>query len=179
MISTQIAARYASALLQSVVERGCLDPVRLDAAGLLASLERSPQLAAFLAHPLVDHQTKRTALERAFGGRVDAALIRFVQLMAFRRRGEVIGAALRQFLKLAEAHAGRARAEVRVALALTAAQEERLRNRLSGLMRQDVQLDVRVDPAIIGGLVVRVGDRVYDGSLASQLHRLHRRLLAS
>ena len=177
MTGTQIASRYASALLQSVVARGCLEAVRTDAARMLSSLEQSPELAAFLAHPLVDEDAKRGAVERIFGGHVAAELVRFVQLMARRRRGEVVGAALRQFVRLAEEHAGRGRAQVRVAVALSPEQEERLRRRLSGLMGQEVHLDVRVDQAVIGGLVVRVGDQIYDGSLASQLRRLHRRML--
>jgi F-type H+-transporting ATPase subunit delta len=178
MVGTQIAARYASALLQSVVERGTLTAVSADAAEVLGSLERSPELAAFLAHPLVDDKTRQQTVERIFGGRTDAMLIQFLQLMARRRRGEVIGSALRQFLRLAEERAGRGRAQVQVATALTPAQEHSLRRRLSGLVGQEVCLEVRVDPAIIGGLVVRVGDQVYDGSLASQLRRLHRRMLA-
>jgi F-type H+-transporting ATPase subunit delta len=78
--------------------------------------------------------------------------------------------------KLAAARRGRVLAEVTAAIALTSDQEQRLTNALTAIYKQDVQVQVSVDKKVIGGVAVRVGDEVIDGTIASRLAQVKRQL---
>jgi F-type H+-transporting ATPase subunit delta len=179
MNAPEIVRRYAVTLLETAAEAGELDRVSGDVGGIAATLRQSAELTDFLANPLIGVELKRSALEQLFSDKVAPLALSFMLLMTLRRRAGIIQAALEAFVELAEERAGTVRAEVRAAASLTDEQSERLRQRLAAYTGKDIRLHTVVDPALRGGMVARVGDIVFDGSLGRQLERLQHRLLGS
>ncbi|HET9051429.1 MAG TPA: ATP synthase F1 subunit delta, partial [Candidatus Dormibacteraeota bacterium] len=103
---------------------------------------------------------------------VDAEGGNLVRLLVQRRRTDLLPRILEQYDRLADRASGRVRAEVTTAVALDRDQEARLRQELARHLGGDVQTTVRQDPGIIGGLVVRIGDRVIDSSVRTRLREL-------
>ena len=97
-------------------------------------------------------------------------------LLASRGQVYVLPAIADRFQEMLDAHQGVERAEVVSAVSLTDAQREQVTKMLNDLSGQDVRLTTRIDPEILGGLVIRIGDRVMDGSARSRLQNMRREL---
>jgi len=177
MNAPEVVRRYAVTLLEAAQETGVGQQVQQDVQGLLGTLQESVELRGFLGNPLTRPEAHSQALQEMFRGRVQPLTLNFLQLLAQRRRAHLLPAVLEAYQELAEAQAGVVRAQVRTATALSPEQEGRLRERLSAFTGRQVHLETEVDPALRGGIVARVGDMVFDGSVASQLERLRRQLL--
>jgi F-type H+-transporting ATPase subunit delta len=171
--------RYAATLLEAAVESGALAHVQQDAERLLATVRQSPDLSAFLRNSLLRAQVQSRALEELFAGKVQELTLRFLLLVAQRRRAGLLPEMLEAFLERAEERAGIVRVEVRSAVELSERQADQLRERLMAYTGRQVRLRTRVDGSLRGGLVAKVGDTVFDGSLATQLERLRRRLVGT
>ncbi|MEW6751741.1 MAG: ATP synthase F1 subunit delta [Candidatus Latescibacterota bacterium] len=177
MSAPEVVRRYAVTLLEAAREKGVRLRVEQDVEDLLATLRDSPDLVGFLGDRLTRPGLHRQVLQQVFAGRVQPLTLNFLLLLAQRRRVHLLPAVLEAFRELALAQAGIVRAQVRSALELSAEQEGRLGERLSAFTGKRVRLHVQVDGSLRGGLVARVGDVVFDGTVASQLERLRRRLM--
>lgn len=174
---SEVSHRYAVTLLEAAERLDALQATEREAEGILAALSASPELNRFLCDPLTDVESKRSTLKVLLEGKVSALMLDFLRLMAGRRRGRAVRTALGSFIELAEERRGRVRADVHCAAPLTPEQLDRLRRRLAAYTGKDVCLHIQVDPELRAGLVVRVGDMVFDGTLVAQLERLRTRLL--
>jgi len=168
--------RYATTLLEAAVETQALEQVQEDVEHLVATLRQSPDLVSFLSNRLLEAQVQRNALEELLTGKVQELTLNFLLLMAQRQCAYLLPEVLETFLKLAEERIGTVRAEVRSVVELSEEQAERLRVRLAAYSDKEVRLHVQVDKRLRGGLVVRIGDTIFDCSLDTQLRRLHRQL---
>ena len=177
--ATELVRRYAVTLLEAADETGVTDAVRRDLEGMSATLQASDDLRGFLANRLVDGATAAAALEKVFEGKLEALSYNFVRLVAGRRRGYVLGEIVEAAIAMLDERAGIETAEVRSAAPLTHEQLEGLRNRLSGYTGRQVQIQAEVDESLRGGLVARIGDTVFDGSVDTQLRRLRQRLVSA
>ncbi|MCF8482253.1 MAG: F0F1 ATP synthase subunit delta [Rhodospirillum sp.] len=170
---TGVADRYAAALYELADERGALDQVATDLRSLNTMLEESEDLRRAIASPILG----RLAQQRALGVLADKAefseiVKNFMGLAASNRRAFALPGMIKAFLiRLATAR-GEVTAHVSTAKAMTQAQEGALAAALKKAMGTDVSIDATVDPAILGGMVVRVGSRMVDSSLSSKLKRL-------
>ena len=135
--------RYAKALFQLASETSQVAQVRGELDALAALFAESPELAAVLLQPLRPVAERRKVLDA--------------------------GA---EFARLADEQAGVRRAQVRTARPLSDAQLERLRRALAARLGHEVQIEVEVDPELLGGLVAQVGDLLLDGSVRTQLRQL-------
>ena len=172
-VSAGIAGRYATALFELAREDDRLDAVERDIATLEAALEESGDFRALIASPLY----ARDELARAVGAlsekmELDSVTARTLGLMAVHRRLFVLPQLLTQVGTLLSEARGEVRAEVRSAKALTKAQTEKLESALKAALGREVSLKAEVDGDLLGGLVVRVGSRMIDTSLASRLAAL-------
>jgi F-type H+-transporting ATPase subunit delta len=171
----RLAAVYAQALLGATEKRNISEAVVAELDSLIEDvLPRFPHLELVLATPRISHAEKAAMLDRIFGGRMSPDLLDFLKIVG--RRGRLD--CLRAIRRAARDELNRLRRRVAVQVTTATPLNEELRNRitqrLQALFGSEVDLQCRQDPAILGGLVVRVGDRVYDGSVANQLtHMKH------
>lgn len=172
----EVVRRYAVTLLDAAAETGVADDVARDLAGLQATLTVSAELQEFLSNPLADGAMISTALVAVFDGKVNALMLNFLRMIAVRRRANLLGIIVDTALRVLDERAGIAVAEVRCAAELTGEQINRLQERLSAHTGSRVQVEVQVDSGLRGGIIARIGDTVFDGSVETQLARLHRRL---
>ncbi len=171
---TGLAERYATALFELAVEGDALDRVSGDLAALGAMLTDSADLGRLVRSPVLSRaeqmQAMAAILERA--GAADLTR-RFVGLLAERRRLFALAAAIDAFDRLCAAHRGEVRADVTSAAELDEAQLGAIRAAIKRMVGGNVAVDASVDKGLIGGLVVRVGSRMFDASLRTKLQRLH------
>jgi F-type H+-transporting ATPase subunit delta len=128
-----------------------------------------PQLASALSDPAADVERKVTLARDLLSAKATAFTVRLVELAISGLGGRNFDASLQRLVELTADRRDRQVAYVRVAAPLTDEQEERLSARLSGLYGRQISLKVTVDPKIIGGATVQVGDDLYDGSVARRL----------
>lgn len=172
-ISSGIAQRYASAVFDLAREDGALPAVEADIAALEAALGASADLRALITSPVYSREEQGAAIA-AVAGRMGLSTVmrNVLGLMAQKRRLFALPQLLMALRALLAASRGEVEAEVVSAKPLTPDQEARLCDTLSAAQGKRVALMPRVDPGLIGGLVVKVGSRMIDTSIRSRLGRL-------
>lgn len=177
MRDANIARVWAQALLELSTVRKCLGPCRKGIDVVLAAMSDEPTLVDFLASPRIPADTKKTIFAKAFKGEIDPVYFDFLGLLVDRGRGPFFKPILERFRDLYNEATGRARARVWTAVPLTAQVEKKVTRELEKLFGKTIDLDSHVDPAVLGGLVVQVGDTRIDGSLQRELKEIRARLL--
>jgi len=171
-----VAKRYAKALLEAAAEAGVLEQVAADMEALGPHFG-GKEVAGFFANPAIPGARKEAALtaaaERGSASPLSASLLR---LLLRRQRVGLLPEIARLFRDLVDERTGRVRAEVTAAVPLPAESLEALAARLTAATGRQVHLTARVDPAVLGGLVARVGSTLYDASLRTQLRRMREAL---
>ena len=177
MSASEVVRRYANSLLDAAAEAGPgIEAVRSDMEGLTATLDASADLRDFLRNRLVDVQLVETALERIFTDKVEPLVLNFLRLLARRGRAALIAEIAVACVEILDERSGVRTAEVRSAIELNPEQLEGLRQRLAAYSGGEIRLQAEVDPTLRGGVVARLGDTVFDGTLDMYLTKLHRRL---
>lgn len=169
------ARRYAEAAFEIGRADGTLDAWERDMATIGATM-RHPELRSLLQHPAIPFADKERVVRRVMGRGVAAAPINLVLLMVRRGRPGAIDRMIERFAELLRRHRGIARAEVRTALPLDDVQRAEIVSRLRTLTGSQVEMAETVDPELLGGIAVRIGDQLYDASVRSRLERLRARL---
>jgi F-type H+-transporting ATPase subunit delta len=137
-----------------------------------------PELYAALSSPRLPAERKQALLESLLSGKVSQATLRLVTQAAVHSRGRSLEASLAEYARLTAAWRNRLIAIVRVATGLSGSQRERLEAALSAAYGHGVQLNVVLDPSVVGGMSIQIGDEFIDGTLSSRLSALRRRLAA-
>lgn len=179
MLKESIARRYSAALYALTLEQANAATVTADLDNFAAALNDNPDLADFYASPVIERGLKMKILERTLAGRVDELTLNFLLLLVRKRREGLLAIVARQMHELLDEAAGREKAEVASPIALTPSQLAELARRLSRVYGRSIVPAEKVEPALLGGLVVQVGDRYVDASVAGKLEELRRHLLAS
>ena len=180
MKSTTIARNYAQALFLAAVAQGgdaveeygrCMDAV----AGAVQADER---IAVALESPRVAKATKARLLERALTGVAPVEVVRFLQAVMRRGRQGLLTEIAQQYQQLVDVKLSRVHAGVTLVREPDESVARQITERLAAVIGKDVRAHFRTDAGILGGIVVRVGDRIFDGSIRRKLNTLRRRLLA-
>ena len=168
-----LAGRYASALLELAEDKQQLDAVAEDLRALKLLIDDSEDLRLLLRSPLYgrDQQAKAMAAVLDKAGTGDLAR-RFIMVVAGNQRLFALPQMITAYLSELARRRGEVTAEVTAAKALTDAQRDKLTEALRKRVGGKVQVDVKVDPSLIGGLVVKVGSRMIDSSLRTKLQKL-------
>lgn len=143
------------------------------------AMAQDPTLHNFLESPRISAARKSEMLARAFQDRAPRLFLRFLQQLVHNRRQMLIGTIATEYFALLDEVEGRVRAHVTVAREADDVQLAAITRELSRVLGKEVVPDVHVNPAILGGLIVRVGDRVLDGSARRRLALLRDRLVRS
>ena len=155
---------------------GTIDRWERDLLALREALA-SEQLAQLAEHPAVPYADKERVLRRAVGD-VSPEAMNLVLLMIRRGRPKAIGSMVQHFADLVRRERGVVLAEIRTALPLDEEQRRDVTERLRSLTGSKIEINEVVDEALIGGITVRIGDRLYDASVRNRLERLRARLTA-
>jgi F-type H+-transporting ATPase subunit delta len=174
----QIARVYAQAFMGVAVKSR--DPTAL--VGEVASLVEDvlgsfPQLDHTLRSELIAAEEKGRLLDRIFRGRTSDQVLNFLKVLAAHGRLSLLRPIARILKKLDAARRGLTEVEIRVAAPLEENLRQEIENRLRKTFRGEPVLQVAVDPSLIAGMIVRVGDRVYDSSLHTQLEQARRAMI--
>ncbi|PZR62479.1 MAG: F0F1 ATP synthase subunit delta [Chloroflexi bacterium] len=171
------ARRYAEAAFQIAAADGALDRWERDLPMLGAALA-DEQLRTFVEHPAVAYAEKERVLRLIVPDDVGREAVSLVLLMIRRGRPGAIPATVERFAELLRRERGIVRAEVRTAIALDDVERRAITERLAALTEKRIEIHEVVDESLIGGIAVRIGDRLYDASVRSRLERLRARLAA-
>jgi len=177
-IVSGMAGRYALALYALAEDLGLTDKVAADLASFAALMAESEDLQRFVKSPLHSAEEQLKALDAVLArAGISGIPANFVKLVAMKRRLYAIGDMLENFHKLNDAAKGRVRAEVTVAEPLADRHVESLKAALAELTGgKAVDVKTKIDPEIIGGIIVKLGSRMVDGSLRTKLNSLRARM---
>jgi F-type H+-transporting ATPase subunit delta len=168
-----LAGRYATALFELAQEERAVETVERDFSALKNAVTGSPDLARLVRAPVFSRDDQKKGMDAVLR-RLEAAplTVRFVLLLATKGRLFVLLDVMRAFSLLAARQRGEIRAEVTSARALSDTEVSELRAVLKSRLGRDARLDAKVDPSLLGGLVVKVGSRMIDSSLRTKLEGL-------
>jgi F-type H+-transporting ATPase subunit delta len=173
-----LAGRYAKALFQAARDAKAVDAVAEDLKTLAKGLRLDPGLKAALSHPRLSPAEKRAAVDKAAGkGGLHALTRRFTDLLLSKKRVSLLFMTAALFEDQSDRAAGLARVQARSAQPLTPEQSRALSASLEKALGAKVSLEGTVDPSLLGGVVLRAGDRVWDLSYTGRLRRLKEKLL--
>ncbi len=168
----------ALSVVETAERAGSLDELEDELFRFGRVVNAEPELRIALSQPFLPAERKRELLQALLGGKVTAPTMRLVTQAAVQPRGRTLDASLEEFARLAAERRERLVAEVHVAIALNAEQRRRLAAALAAMYGHDVQLNIVLDPQVIGGISVQISGEIIDGSSASRLAELRRRLAA-
>jgi F-type H+-transporting ATPase subunit delta len=171
------ARRYASALFAAASRAGKTDRVEEDLRSLRTLWESSPRIPEALESPLVPADRKVEVIDKVLARELDSLTAEFLRLLVHKRREQILLAVDEEYrLRLDDAR-GLVRAQAVVAVPIDDTQRSGLVSGLSQRTGKQIELSIDVDPGIIGGVVVRLGDTVIDGSVRGALERLREQML--
>jgi F-type H+-transporting ATPase subunit delta len=172
------ASRYARAIFELAREEGRVAEWSQQLAVIREVLE-DPAAEAVVANPSVPFEVRMRAVEQLDLPGIDAEGMNLMRMLVGSARANRVGEIADRFETLADDAAGRVKATVTTAIPLSDGDRESLRKDLSSRLGKDVRLESRVDPTILGGLLLQVGDRLTDATVAARLDQLRRRVLVN
>jgi F-type H+-transporting ATPase subunit delta len=168
----QVARVYAQAFMNVAAKQSNSDELVQELTSVVDDvLDRFPQFERTIESSLVTPEQKEQVLERVFSKTASPQVLYFLKVLSRHGRLELLRPVARQVKKLQAERSGLTDVEVRVAAELDDALRSDIVSRLQKTFGKTPVLNVKIDPSIVAGIVVRVGDRVYDGSLHTQLER--------
>ena len=176
MIPIRVARRYAEALLDSAGDHQCIDAVSRNLLHLRNVIRSSHDFAVFLRSPVVRREKKEMVLKELFASRIDELTLSFLFLLTSKGREETLPQVIEEFFLLRDMREGIVRVDVRSAQELSTTHVRRLEERFMDYTKSKVRLSRSLDETLIGGVVSRIGDTVFDGSVRRQLEMIRERL---
>jgi len=175
-----IARRYATALADVVIQRGETEAVQKELLEWSSMISSNSLLREAFGNPTVPYEQKRNLLRELINrSRVLPTTASFLQVLLRNQRLGEIGEVNKRFARILDQRAGVVAAEVTTARTISPASVQALQGKLSSVTGKTVHLTFSTDPELIGGMIVRVGSTVYDGSVRNQLQQVERHLAGS
>lgn len=171
----QLGNVYAKALLAFGAESGNVDQLVEELDGVVGVVNQIPGLQAALESPRIAWEDKSQLLDKAFGGKVEQGLVNFLKVIGSKGRFDCLSSIATSARSMQDEMSGRVQAVLTSASEIDDSVKEKIAGQLSKVLGKTVGLQSTVDPAILGGMVVRIGDTVYDGSVVNQLAQVRSR----
>jgi F-type H+-transporting ATPase subunit delta len=179
-VSHAAARVYAKALFDIAVEEQAVDTIADEVHAVQAAIGGlDPALRGFFLMPQIRREDKRRIFKLAFEGKVGRPVLGLILLLVQKRREALLDNVVEEFDRYRDRHEGRVRASVTTARKLDADLVEALRTALERQTKKAVVLTERVDPEVLGGIRVNLGDTVLDGTIRRGLHDMRRSLAAT
>ncbi len=171
--------QYANALADIALAQGAVEPVLKQLADFGDAYAESAELRNFLATPAVDREAKHGVIEKLVARLGASKIVRnFLFVIADHGRTHILSEIIVAFQEVVRQRQGIAEAEISSAVELSAAQKAEFSFTLERLTGKRVEAKFSLEPALLGGAVVRIGDAIYDGSLRNRLNQMRARLSA-
>jgi F-type H+-transporting ATPase subunit delta len=176
MRSEAVARRYAEALLALAQERGLVDKLEGESKAL-GNLFADKQLRAFFGAPQIPSERKKQALDRALRGRVDPIVLNLAKLLVDKDRIAYLPDIMREFDSMTDELRGVEEVTIVSAVPLSSQQQQQVEENLKRFSpRPKLRVRTELDPSVLGGVMVRLGSRVLDGTLSSRMDDLRQKL---
>jgi F-type H+-transporting ATPase subunit delta len=172
-----IARNYAGTLFDLAQRNEGLEVFAGGMDLVVGLLDQNPNFRTFLETPRIADGDKKELLKKVFDTALPRPLLNFLQVTVDKRRQRLLGAIGEEFHSLLDEHLGRAHVTVTLARTMDSAGLEELSEKLSALLGKEAIPHVRVNPAILGGVHLKTGDTVYDGTLRRRIKQLRRQLV--
>jgi F-type H+-transporting ATPase subunit delta len=179
MLASPVARVYAEALFGIAKDRGEVEALGAELGELAELVRKAPELQRFLATPVLEPAVKVAHLRKAMEGRASTVMTDFLSLLVAKRRAGELRWIAETYQAMADDHAGRVRVSVRSARPLAPELRAELERMLRGLLEKEIVIDAEVEPALMGGAVVGIGDKVYDGSVRNRLGQFRKQIMRS
>ncbi|RNC85571.1 MAG: ATP synthase F1 subunit delta [Balneola sp.] len=177
MLVSKAARRYATALLETAKEQKVVDPILKDILFVKNTIDGSKELIAFLKSPIIKPDDKKAALSTLFSKEVNKLTAEFISLIASKERAAILHEITVAFIHQYNQYAGIIEVEVRTATSLDAKQVTNLKKALENSTSKKVELDLKEQPELKGGLMVKIDDTVIDGTVKHKLEQLQQTFL--
>lgn len=174
---TVVAKRYAKALFELALEQQHVQETEQQLKSVVEAIESSHELELLLTTPNIDMAGKLNVLNTTFEGHISNNVIELMKLLVERGRVTILSDVLSSYIQIAGEALGTADAEVTSAYPLSETEKQAIAATFGQQVNKKIRIHNIVDKSIIGGIQVRIGDRLYDGSLSSKLVRMERSLL--
>ena len=173
----KLAEKYGMAIFELAEEKNLLDAVKEELALVNSLFAEHADLQNFITNPRVPGVAKRDVLRQVFADKVQPFILSFLLLVADRRREAILPDMIKAYNRFLNEKRGVVEACVTTARELSAAEYDALAEQLGKKLSSKVVLEKTIDPSIVGGVVVRIGDKLIDGSVIRQLKRLETALM--
>jgi F-type H+-transporting ATPase subunit delta len=174
----RVALVYAEALFDAADPKGQVEAVLEELRSLVNDVFRAqPELERLLASPAIGRDRRAGLIRKALEGRTSDVFLNFLLVLNKHDRLELLRAVLGEAEVLNDKRHNRVRVDIRTAVALPDDQREQLRSGLRDVLQSEPVLNIKIDPELIGGIVVQAGDYQYDGSVRKQLQNIQSQLV--
>lgn len=174
-----VAKRYAKALFEVAQSKNIVEGVETELKVVVSALQSDENFAKFIVHPSIAKEEKVNVLKNAFAKNVSETVLNTLQLLVESGREAIIEELLENYVSIANALTGSASAVVTTPRALSDKELAAVAVEFGKSIGKTVRAENVVDPSLLGGLTIRVGDRLYDGSLSGKLARLEKSLITN
>jgi len=175
----RLATVYAEALLDVADQRGQADETGQELESVVREvLVQSPEIERALASPIVRRKVKQRMIDAAFEGKVSDLMFNFFHVLNNKERLPLLRHVAAAYRDLLDQRAKRLRVNVRSAVALDDSHTQRLRQEIARATGLEPVITTKIDPALLGGMIVQIGDRVFDSSVRTRIETIRNQLLA-
>lgn len=173
-----VAKVYGDALFDLAIENNELDEVAKEIQVLKDTLAANTELLQFLNHPKISNEEKIKSIEEIFKGKFSDTTVGFLVVVVTKNRYNELDAIMTYFLEAVREYRKIGKASITSAFELTKEQKQKIENKLLDSTEYvEFLIDYKVDPSIVGGLVIRIGDRVVDSSIKSKIELMRKDLM--
>ncbi|MEM7654576.1 MAG: ATP synthase F1 subunit delta [Bacteroidota bacterium] len=177
MVEDRIGYRYAKSVFELAEEKKLLDPTREDMALLDELATNNREFRNLLESPLIKAGAKQAIMDRLFGDRFQSAITPLLVAMVVRKSREMyLPQVAKSFLSIYDTENGIVRGSLTSAVSLSEAEQKEIQQAVEKKLGKRFVMQTEVDPELIGGFVLKFGDRLFDGSVASSIRRIKQEL---
>ena len=179
MLNLQLAQKYATAIFEIAKEENKLIPYGEELAAIRQNLFSIPSARAFFQNPQIQADAKKELIKKCFKGELSKVVFNFLLLLVDKRRIGVFEAIEEEYRKLSNRERGIIIADVITAHGMNRKQQEQLQKKLASITGKKIQLRQHEDEKILGGVIVKIGDKRIDGSVAGKLTAMRQQLMSA
>jgi len=173
MFAQEVAKKYARALMLSVTEKNMVDRAQTQFVGLQPLVTEDDKLLNFLTAPQIPEERKTDLVHSVFGDHIDKLFVEFLLVLVDKHRINYLPEIIEEFERLVKAEKGILAATAITAIPIDQSEREKLMAKLAAKSSMKIELEEKVDPSIIGGMIVILHNEIIDGSIRYQLEQIN------